>query len=261
VTGIRTRVARVQQVMGMPVSIHLRGSAGPTARDAAVDAVYAELREVDRLFSTYVPDSEISRLGRGEVTVDDCDPLVSEVLALADEARERTGGYFDVHLPDHSGTRRLDPSGLVKGWAAERAARHLAALVDEDYYLNAGGDIALRSGGDEPGWRIGIENPDSRGTVLGVLRAASGGVATSGTAHRGPHLVDPRTGRAATVLRSVTVVGPSLLWADVYATAAFARGPGAVDWLASLDGYAGLVVTRTGAVHLIGRMHELFTGR
>ena len=260
-TGVLTRVARVQQVMGMPVSIHLRGTAGPTARAAAVDAVYAELREVDRLFSTYTPDSEISRLGRGEVTVDDCDPLVSEVLALADDARRRTGGYFDVHLPDRAGTRRLDPSGLVKGWAAERAARHLTALVGDDHYLNAGGDIALRSAGDEPGWRVGIEDPDSPGTVLGVVRVASGGVATSGTAHRGTHLVDPTTGRAATALRSVTVVGPSLLWADVYATAAFARGSGAVDWLASLDGYAGLVVTRTGGLHLTERMHELFTGR
>jgi thiamine biosynthesis lipoprotein len=246
-TGVVTRIARVQQIMGMPISVHLRGTATPADRAAAVDAVFTELREVDRLFSTYDPDSEICRLDRGELTVADCDPAVGEVLALADEARLRTSGYFDIWLPTPGGGPRLDPSGLVKGWAAERAARELARLAGDDHYLNAGGDIAVHSA-SPVGWRVGIENPDSPGTVLGAVEVRGGGVATSGTAHRGAHLFDPTTGRPATALRSVTVTGPSLLWADVYATAACARGADALDWLAALDGYEGVVVTPTGVV-------------
>jgi thiamine biosynthesis lipoprotein len=238
----------VQQIMGMPISVHLRGTADPAARAAAVDAVYAELRTVDRIFSTYTGDSQIGRLDRGELALADCDPAVAEVFALADEARRRTDGYFDIHLPDRSGRWRLDPSGLVKGWAAERAARHLAALDGDDHYLNAGGDIAVRSAGDAPGWRIGVEHPDSPATLLCSLELRSGGIATSGPAHRGAHLVDPTTGRRPDALRSVTVVGPSLLWADVYATAAFARGDGALDWLGGVDGYEAVVVSRTGTV-------------
>jgi thiamine biosynthesis lipoprotein len=257
-TGLATRVARVQQIMGMPISIHLRGTADPVARDAAVDAVYAELRAVDRIFTTYTEDSQLRRLDRGELALDGCDPTVAEVLALADDARRRTDGYFDVRLPGPAGGTWLDPAGLVKGWAAERAARHLATLAGDDHYLNAGGDIAVHcADARSPGWRIGVEHPGSPGAVLAVVPMCSGGIATSGTAHRGTHLVDPTTGRPATALRSMTVVGPSLLWADVYATAACARGADAVDWLESLDGYEGLAVTRAGAVRMTTGMRGL----
>ncbi|HEY0486803.1 MAG TPA: FAD:protein FMN transferase [Mycobacteriales bacterium] len=252
-----TRVSLVRQVMGMPVSVHLRGTASAEARQRAGEAAYAELREADRVFSTYRPDSDIRRLDRGQLALGGCDPAVAEVLALAEEARRRTGGYFHVRLPAPGGGWWLDPSGLVKGWAAERAARHLAELDGDDHYLNAGGDIAVHAAPGAPPWRIGIEHPDSPATLLGVLSLRSGGVATSGTAHRGAHLVDPTTGRRPDALRSVTVVGPSLLWADVYATAAFARGDDALDWLSGLDGYEGLVLTRTGAVRATPGMRAL----
>ena len=54
----------------------------------------------------------------------------------------------------------LDPSGVVKGWAAERAATRLADLPDTDYCLSAGGDITCRTlDPDAPPWRVGIEDP------------------------------------------------------------------------------------------------------
>jgi thiamine biosynthesis lipoprotein len=83
--------------------------------------------------------------------------------------------------------------------------------------------------------------------VLAVVPVVSGGVATSGTAHRGRHLVDPATGRACgDELLSVTVVGPSLIWADVLATAAFVRGRAGLELIESVVGYEGLVVDRDG---------------
>jgi thiamine biosynthesis lipoprotein len=253
-----TRRAWVEQIMGMPISIHLRGGAAPPDRLAAVEAAFAELREVDRVFSTYRAESEISRLDRGELAIEECSPVVREVLDLCEQARAATGGYFDIRLPDRHGKLKLDPSGLVKGWAAERAARHLRQLGSDDHYLNAGGDIALRCVGlHSPPWRIGVEHPDRPGELLGVLPLRRGGIATSGTAQRGEHIVDPTTGRPATALRSVTVIGPSLLWADVYATAAFARGADGFDWLAGQDGYDALVVRPDGTVETTPGMGAL----
>jgi thiamine biosynthesis lipoprotein len=248
-----SRRSWVEHIMGLPISVHLRGWGGPARRQAAVDAVFAELRAVDRLFSPYRPDSDVSRLARGEITPAQSHPDVSAVLDLCADAEQRTDGYFTAHLPGPDGVARLDPTGLVKGWAAQRAARHLAELPHDDFYLNAGGDIALGQAtepAEELGrpWRIAVEDPFQPAQHLGVLALSAGGIATSGTAHRGAHIVDPHTGQAASGLASVTVVGPSLLWADVYATALFARGSAEVDDLAWLSGYQVIAVTTTGRV-------------
>jgi FAD:protein FMN transferase len=201
---------------------------------------------VDALFSTFRPDSEISRLNRGELDVRRSHPLVREVIGLCAEARRRTDGYFDARRPGFRGGW-YDPSGLVKGWAVERAGALLAArLPGHDWYVNAGGDVALHvADPDRPAWRVGIEDPRDRTRVLGVLALRSGGVATSGLAARGAHIVDPHTGRPATAVVAATVVGPSLRWADVCATAAVARGRDAAGWLAT-QGVEGLLVTSDG---------------
>src|SRR5205085_2187959 len=141
----------------------------------------------------------------------------------------------------------LDPSGVVKGWAVERAAAALDQLPDTDYCLSAGGDLTCRT--LDPGgtpWRIGVEDPADPSRVLAVLPVLTGAVATSGTAHRGQHLVDARTGRPPSGVASVTVVARSLTWADIDATAAYAMGPEAARWLETRPGRSGLVVWADG---------------
>jgi thiamine biosynthesis lipoprotein len=233
-----TRRAFVEHIMGLPVSVHVRGPTAddPTTADA-VAAVFAELRVVDAVFSTYREDSRISALNRGEPVHD---PLVDTVVELCEQARERTGGYFDAHLPAPSGGTWFDPSGLVKGWAVERAAAHLGRY---DHYVSAGGDVIVRGP-----WRVGVEDPAQPDRLLTILDVTDCAVATSGRTHRGAHIVDPHTGSPARGLDSVTVIGPSLTWADVYATAAVARGPEAVTWLAALSGYEALLVGEDGGL-------------
>jgi thiamine biosynthesis lipoprotein len=236
--------------MGMPISVHVRGS---LARDPSMDAVtaqvFAGLRRAEAVFSTYRPDSDISRMARGEIGLDGAHPDVAEVARLCRIARERTDGWFDAEAPLPGGGTRFDPTGLVKGWATERAAGVLAAVPDHDFCLNAGGDVIAGSHrADTPPWRIGIEDPADRGRLIDVTSLRTGAVATSGTAARGTHIYDPRTGRPAVGLASVTLAGPSLLWADVYATAGFARGPDATRWLSGLTGWSALVVTADGEV-------------
>jgi FAD:protein FMN transferase len=240
----------VEHIMGMPISLALRGrhARGAAARGAWADAV-AVLREVDRVFSTYRPDSAISRLGRGEIGLEDCPTEVAEVLALGAAAERESAGAFSIRLPGPHGRVVLDPSGVVKGWAVERAAAPLRALAETDFCLSAGGDMTCRTlDPDAAPWRIGVEDPVDPGRILAVIPVFTGAVATSGAAHRGQHLVDARTGRPPAGVASVTVVAGSLTWADIDATAAYAHGLDAARWLESRPGRSGLVAWNSGAV-------------
>ncbi len=256
--------AWVEQIMGLPISIHLRGddTRGAEAGER-VAAVFADLRRVDEVLSPYREDSDLSRWDRRELHLADADPMLADVVALCERARELTGGWFDPRgLPGpHGAGPRYDPSGLVKGWAVERAARHLAGLDGHGWCVNAGGDIVLHAPQHQPAWRVGIEHPADPSRVMRVLELRAGAVATSGSTRRGAHIVDPRTGRPATAVRSVTVVGPTLLWADVYATAAVARGCAVPAWLEDLDGYEALTVTAGGLLHTTSGLRDLRSPR
>jgi thiamine biosynthesis lipoprotein len=229
--------ARVEQIMGMPIAIDVRD---PQVAPEMVDAAFDWLRFVDATFSTYKDDSEISRLNRGRLALADTHPDVQEVLRRCEQLREETGGYFDARAPLPGG---VDPSGLVKGWSIDRAARILDAAGARNYYLNAGGDIRVR-GAPAPGqpWRVGIQHPLVADRVAAVVEANDLAIATSGEYERGHHIVNPRTGRPPSGVLSVTVVGPDLANADAYATAAFAMGTAGPRWTARLRGYEALTI-------------------
>jgi thiamine biosynthesis lipoprotein len=239
VGGAAPGLHRVEQIMGTAISIDVRDQAVPPT---AVEDAFEYLRDVDRRFSTYKPDSEISRLSRGESGEADCSPDVRQVLELCDQIRGITEGYFDIrgHLWDGG----LDPSGLVKGWSLENAGRILEAAGAGNYCINGGGDIVIRG---EPtagaAWRVGIRHPLEADKLAAVLAVRDGAVATSGAYERGDHVLDPFTGKPPKGVLSITVVGPSLTYADAYATAAFAMGPTGLAWIANLEGYYGCTIT------------------
>ena len=240
-----SRRSWVEQIMGLPISVLARGDgADSDEAEAAVRAVFAELVEVDRVFSPYKADSAVSLLARGEVAWDRVDPVVREVAERCDTARELTGGLFDARVP--GGT--WDPSGLVKGWSVERAGARLWEVDDVDWCLNAGGDVLVVCPSDEP-FTVGIQDPRDPGQVLATVARTGGAVATSGTAARGAHLYDPRSGDPVeTRWASVSVTGPSLEYADVLATAAFVAADDWPEVLAVLPGYEGLGILADGNV-------------
>lgn len=230
--------------MNMPISVHLRGPGLDEPEvEQAVAGVFADLHLVEALFSTFRPESQVSAINRGQLHPDEYHPLVSEVVARCEEAREQTDGYFSAYRARPDGTQWFDPAGLVKGWAVERGSARLRDLGGRDFCLNAGGDIVV--GGAEP-WRVGIEDPTAPSSLVATVSVTEGAVATSGSAHRGAHIVVPRTGLPASDLLAATVIGPSLTWADVYATAAVVRGRDGLRWLTSLPGYVGLIVKPDG---------------
>jgi thiamine biosynthesis lipoprotein len=228
--------------MGMPVGIDVRDDADGI--DAALDAAFGELRRADATFSTYQPGSEISRLGRGELTLEECSAEVDEVLTRCAELRDATDGFFSVRA-----TGTLDPSGLVKGWAVDRAGALLDAAGARRWCIEAGGDVLTR-GGRAPGrpWRVGIRHPRLRDRVCAVVAGDDLSVATSGAYERGAHVIDPHRGRPPHGVQSVTVVGPDLATADALATAAFAMGRRAPRWTAGLEGYEAMTILDGGSV-------------
>lgn len=245
----------VEPVMGTVFSFDVRDRPTTAIHRALAEAV-RHLHTVDAVFSTYRRDSAVSRLGRGEIRPADCPPEVHEVLSLCDQATRDTDGWFSAVA---DGT--LDPSGIVKGWATENVSRLLYDAGARHTCVNGGGDIQLR-GQAAPGtpWRIGIAHP-MRPAELATVITANGdlAVATSGTAERGAHIVNPHDGAPAAALASVTVIGPWLTMTDAYATAAFAQGENSRAWLESLAGYEALAVLpdsrtwRTSGFHTFAR--------
>ena len=228
---------RVEHVMGFPVSLRIDDDGD---LEAAADAMFAWLREVDARFSPFKPDSEVSRLDRGELSADELSADLVEVLALCERYRLATGGAFDVRLPG----RGLDPCAVVKGWSVQRAAELLTAAGARRFCLNAGGDVVAAGGP----WRVGVRHPEHADKLCTVLDLSDAAVATSARYERGDHILDGRTGRPATGLDSLTVTALTLTEADTVATAAFAMGAEGVEWAAGQDGCEVFAVLPGGRV-------------
>jgi FAD:protein FMN transferase len=225
--------------MGTMATVELRPPLPMRLADRLLTEVFEWLHEVDARFSTYRADSEVSRLNRGDIALADCSDDMRLVLAECARLWQETDGYFDAYA-----NGQLDPSGFVKGWSVQVASERLAAAGAVNHFVDAGGDIQTR-GRPAPGrrWIIPVRHPWEPDQACWVLSGTDLAVATSGTYERGPHVINPRTGRPAESVQAVTVVGRDLAVADAYATAAVAMGRPALHWLAGLDGHeAGIVM-------------------
>ncbi|WP_407992267.1 FAD:protein FMN transferase [Kitasatospora sp. CMC57] len=225
--------------MGTVFSLTVRDPGPRTG--AAVEQVQARLHELDAVFSTYREDSDISRLERGVTTVEGCHPDVAEVLARCREVAQQTDGWF-TERP----SGRLDPSGWVKGWAVEETCRILCAAGSRVHCVSGGGDVQTAGGP----WRIGVAHPLLPGTLAAVLSGTDLAVATSGTAERGAHVIDPFTGRPAVTFASLTLVGEAgtgLARTDAWATAVYAMGPErGLAWAERQPGVEALAILPDG---------------
>jgi len=221
--------------MGMPVTVCIRDE---ESGEQDVSVVASWFENVNQRFSTYLESSEVSRLNAGVITRNDVSSQLEDVLLLCEQTNVETGGYFDVVRDG-----RIDPSGLVKGWAIEKASALLSARGFANHFVDVGGDVqavGLNSYGQP--WRVGIRNPFNRDELVKVLAISDQGVATSGTTIRGQHIYNPlQHGLPLTEIVSLTVIGPSIYEADRLATAAFAMGRDGLSFIAerpNLEGYA-----------------------
>jgi thiamine biosynthesis lipoprotein len=280
---------RTFHAMGTEVDVLLDADPGREA-DAALGRVEPELARLEALLSRFRPDSELARLNAaGELDAGD---ELLEVVALALDARERTGGRFDptvhdalvaagydrtfaeldgsasdVSSPAGGGIRvrgrrieldrgvRLDLGGIAKGWAVDRAVARLAAAGP--CLVNAGGDLAVSGMPAGGSWPVGLETPAGPLT-LGVTEGA---LATTGRDRRRwtaageerHHVIDPATGRpSGTDLLTVTVAAPTAVEAEVRAKALFLAGLEAAALEADATGIPAVLCSEDGDVRLVG---------
>ncbi|HEY2578499.1 MAG TPA: FAD:protein FMN transferase [Streptosporangiaceae bacterium] len=233
-----------EHVMGTVVSFAVvPGGLAATETRAAVETACAGLHRADTVFSTWDAGSPVSRLRRGEATLGTMPPEVAEVLDLCELARTASHGWFDPWAMPGG----IDPTGLVKGWAVERAADVLRRAGVAAALVNGGGDLtAFGSPGPGQPWLAGIRHP-WRADALACIVEVRSAVATSATYERGGHLIDPFAGRPAVGVASATVTGPSLAMADALATALAVGGDDALAAIGGIEGYEGYLIRADGS--------------
>jgi len=271
----------IEEVMGTVVSIEVPDHTDPKL----LGRVFAWMHMVEQLFSVFIPDSEISRIGRGELLADDADPAVRHVLTKCDELQVLTEGAFRHR--HRTVDRPLDPSGYVKGWSVERALLDLRIAGVPRACIGAGGDTAgFVSDGEQP-WKVGIRNPDDPDGVAAILDLTNGAVATSAEYERGHHIQGrpgqerpgpgqpgqepPRPGQPDAAppagilspLTSVSVIGPDLGICDALATAIWADGAAlgisAPPWMSNFPGHDTFVCTTDGRIVYSERLQPIIT--
>lgn len=220
----------------MPVSISV---VDPQAGLVEAEVVFAYLRHIDRVFSTYQRDSETERINRGELFERDSSEEMRTVIALCEQTRVETNGYFNAWYGG-----RFDPSGIVKGYAIQGAAELLRQRGFKDFFVEAGGDIQT-SGRNHRGekWRVGIRDPFNLTGLVNVVCLSGEGIATSGSYERGLHIYDPVHGRPANEIASLSVIASNVYDADRFATAAFAMGERGILFLEAIPGLEGYMIT------------------
>jgi thiamine biosynthesis lipoprotein len=226
-------------LMGMPISIEI---IDPQVTDAVFDEVYAYFAHIDETFSTYKSTSEIEAINQGKLKIADASEEMQIVLAMCEDTKKETNGYFDIKIPNG----KIDPSGLVKGWSIWNAAKLLEKKGFENFYIDAGGDIQPHGHNAEgEKWAVGIKNPFNEFENVKVVLVREEGVATSGTYIRGLHIYNPRaSNQPVSDIVSLTVIGPNIHDADRFATAAFAMGAAGIQFIEQLPGYEGYVIDK-----------------
>jgi thiamine biosynthesis lipoprotein len=227
-------------MMGMPISIEIVDA---EVTEKAITQIYDFFSSVDERFSTYKPTSEISQINAGLLKESEYSQDMQEIFLLAEDTKKKTHGFFNIE-----NNANIDPSGIVKGWAIDQAARLLRQHGFMNFYVDAGGDVQTHGKNVEgENWRIGIRNPFNRDENVKIVAGVDIAVATSGTAIRGQHIYNPlHPERPITEIVSLSIVGNNILDADRFATGAFAMGKSGISFIEELVGFEGYMIDKDG---------------
>lgn len=221
--------------MNMPITLEILDG---HVHESDFEKIFNYFQEVENRFSIFKNDSEVSLINHGRVKPEDYSFEMCDVLTRAEETRVATNNYFNIYL-----NNKINPSGLVKGWATYNAAEMLKKNNFKKFYIEAGGDIQAAG----KSWKVGIRNPFDINQVVKVLNIENKGVATSGSYIRGHHIVNPNNlDDKLEDIVSITVIGPNVYEADRFATAAFAMGRDGINFIESLSGFDAYMIDKDG---------------
>jgi len=231
---------KTKLLWGMPITVEI---VDEDVSKKDVDSVYEYFHYIDKVFSPYKKESEVTKINLHLISEKDYSDDIKTVLALCEDTKQKTNGHFDVYRYG-----KLDPSGFVKGWAINEAYKMLKKRGFKNFYIDAGGDIQV-SGKNKEGhnWIIGIRNPFNRYENVKILKINEEGVATSGTYIRGQHIYNPfLPSQKLTDVVSFTVIGPNIYEADRFATAAFVMQEKGIYFIEKLKGFEGYMIDKFG---------------
>jgi thiamine biosynthesis lipoprotein len=220
--------------MNMPITVKIaRHEERKTKKD--LESVFSYFRYVDEQYSPFKETSQVAKLNRRE----EVSKEMKEILQYAQDLKISTNGYFDIKRPDG----KIDPSGIVKGWAIAQAADILRKIGYKRFYVDAGGDAEIVG----KNWKWGIRNPFNVKEIIKVLNLSNCGIATSGTYERGQHIYDP-IGHKNEIndIVSLTIIGPDVYEADRFATPAFAMGEKGIEFIEGQEGLEGYMIDKNG---------------
>ncbi len=292
-------LAREEAIMGTAVRVEL-WSEHRADGEAAIDAVMAEMRRIDRAMSPHRAESELSVINRDAACR--AVPISDEMARLIGRAvhfSELSRGAFDItyaavgqlydyragirptdealararecvgwrHLILDAAARtlrfaregvRIDLGGFAKGHAVDNSVAILRRHGITNATVAAGGDShVMGSRGGRP-WSIGIRDPRRPGEVVAVLPLEDVSISTSGDYERYferdgvrcHHLLDPRTGRSPTGVRSVTILGDDGLTTEALSKCLFVMGlEQGMRLVESQPGVDAVVVDAAGGLH------------
>jgi len=285
-------------IMGTRIVVELWGD-DATQANAAIDAVMAEMVNIDNNMSTYKPESEVSRVNAGAAKAPM--PISQELFDLLTTALEFsriTEGAFDItyasvgfmydfhahkkpteaeiesalpavnyhHVVLDAKARtvfftqpgvRIDLGGIGKGYAVDRAIAILQQRGISHALVTAGGDSRII--GDRFGkpWIVGIRHPDDKSRVIAKIPLVDTAMSTSGDYERYfdedgvryHHIIDPRTGKSASKVRSATILASTATRTDGLSKTAFVLGAEeAMKIYEKLDDVDAILVTPDGRV-------------
>ena len=250
------RAVYFEEVWGTVVILEVRDEVIEGDIESAFASVVEFLHQVDDWFSTYRIDTPISAYRMGFADLAQMPPVIQQVLTQCEEIKELTQGAFDPWAVKGG----VDPSGYVKGWAADVAADMLVSQGYMNVSVNAAGDIACRGfQSPEQPWVIGIRHPDDEMAVVGSVAVFNAAIATSGEYERGKHVINPWTHDRTMALKSATVIGPDGGLADALATALLVAGTNGVSWFQQLPYWSGLLIEGE-MMHTFGPAFEALAG-
>jgi len=224
-------------IMGMPVTIDVVDT---DVRENDIEEIFSYFRKIDDQFSPYKKTSEVERINSGGVPRDKYSSLMRKILQLSEETKIDTEGFFDVYKKG-----RLDPSGVVKGFAIYEGAKKLSTKGYNNFYVEIAGDIQTSGFNQErKKWRVGIRNPFDKEEIVKVVFLSGEGIATSGSYARGAHIYNPKTQKTVTDIASITVISKTVYDADRFATAAFAMGEKGIEFINKMMGTEGYMILK-----------------
>lgn len=241
--------------MGMPVTVEISKNSNMKISKYAnedIDEVFDYFRDIDNKYSPFKEMSEVAKLNRGEKVGKE----MKMILELSETLRKETDGYFNIMNMDG----KIDPSGIVKGWAIKNASDILRKKNYKRFYIDAGGDAEIVGAN----WKWGIKNPfnsawhsNLNGSIVKVLNLSNCGIATSGTYERGQHIYNPVTKKAEiTDIVSLTVIGQNVYEADRFTTPAFAMGSDGINFIERQTGLEGYMIDKNGIATMTTGFHK-----